>query len=79
MHMFSKGFGALLSRSKVRLGVSVVVASVAIVAIVDIVTFGEMVDSSKSRHDTINNLLLSLINAFLMLRSNPPFPKKLLA
>jgi hypothetical protein len=66
MHMFSKGFGALLSRSKVRLEVSVVVASVAIVvaivAIVVIVTFGEMVDSSKSRHDTMNNLLLSLIN-----------------
>jgi hypothetical protein len=67
MHMFSKGFGALLSRSKVRLGVSVVVASVAIVvaivAFVDIVTFGEMVDSSKSRHDTTNDILLLLINA----------------
>jgi hypothetical protein len=53
MHVFSKGFGALLSRSKVRLGVSVVVAIVAI---------GDMVDSSKPRHDTINDTLLLLIN-----------------
>jgi hypothetical protein len=53
MHVFSKGFGALLSRSKVRLGVSVVVAIVAI---------GDMVDSSKLRRDTINDTLLLLIN-----------------
>jgi hypothetical protein len=53
MHVFSKGFGALLSRSKVRLGVCVVVAIVAI---------GDMVDSSKPRHDTINDTLLLLIN-----------------